>query len=160
MSRVYAWRTCAAMGAERPLTGVGFGQGAYLKEYDRYKDQGNPHDNARAAHSVWFSVLAETGYLGLAVYISVLVLALMRGWSVVKIGKAMGDEGQWAVNYAKGIQCALITFAVGGSFLSQAGFEYVFGIVMMTIPLKEAVRKAAESPLEQAEPDMSLALAS
>lgn len=97
----------AAIVEDRPLTGAGFGQGSYLKEQPAYRASGNPSGIPRAARSVWFSVLAGTGHVGLALCIGMLGVASLIGRRIVKFGMAAGDRIGGAVNYAEGANTCL-----------------------------------------------------
>ncbi len=143
MGRIWAWRTSLAMAADRPLTGIGFGQQAYLREYNNYKvvEQDRPH----AAHSVWFSLLGETGYVGFGLYLTMLGSVLLVTQRIMKqAGRYDSKRRNWVWNYAAAIQCALLTFAIGGTFLSQARFEFVFALCMVVVPLSVLAEKEAQ----------------
>jgi len=133
MRRIECWKTCKAM-ADANLAGVGFGQDVYLKEYPKYSVR--PETAPRAAHSVWFSLMAESGYIGFGLYVCMLMAAL---WSTQRTASrfalSKGGDGGWAWNYAIGLQCVILSFAAGGTFLSQARFEFVFALCMAAVPL-------------------------
>ncbi len=144
MSRIWAWKTSLAMAADRPVTGIGFGQEAYIREYNSYKvlKQDRPH----AAHSIWFSTLAETGYVGLGLYVMMLLSVLLATRRIMKqTARQDSRQTHWAWNYAAAIQCALLTFMIGGTFLSQTRSEFVFALCMIVVPLSVLVKKEAQS---------------
>jgi len=133
MGRIRAWEVSMAMAADR-ATGVGFGQGAYLKQYDNYKAE--PEDFPHAAHSVWFSLLGETGYIGLILYTVLVGSVVFTTERLMRRAAKRGEKrASWDWNYAAGLQGAILTFAIGGTFLSQARFEFVYALCMTTVPL-------------------------
>jgi probable O-glycosylation ligase (exosortase A-associated) len=72
--RYEIWQVGFAIIADHPLTGVGVG--AYEVNHERYALR--PHFNPTAqgprdAHSLYFNVLAETGYPGLLMYVGMLL---------------------------------------------------------------------------------------
>jgi putative inorganic carbon (hco3(-)) transporter len=134
MGRINAWKTAVAMANDRPLTGVGPSTETFLAEYDNYKQV--PEDKPHVAHSIWFSMLGEAGYVGLAIYVLLTVLAILSTRRVMAIARRRGPTMNWAWSYAAGLQAAIITFAIGGSFLSQNRFEYIYAIFTMTVPLQ------------------------
>ena len=73
MGRIYAWQAAFGMAVHNPLTGVGLDNFYY--NYFMY----SPHWDGlnHAVHSTWFGVLAETGFLGLIVFI-IMITALIR----------------------------------------------------------------------------------
>lgn len=149
MGRLRAWQVCMAMAADRP-TGVGFGQDAYMREYDSYKV--HPEDRPHAAHSVWFSLIGETGYIGLGLYACLVASVLVTTqWIMRRSAREGRARRSWAWNYAAALQCSLLAFAVGGTFLSQARFEFVYALCMVAVPLahlaeEEAARAALPEP--------------
>jgi len=134
MARIWAWQTSLAMAADRPLTGVGFGQKAYMAAYNAYKvhEKDRPH----VAHSVWFGALGQTGYVGLGLY---LILISTVFWTTRRIRKISTDADDnrfmWARNYATMLECTLLTFIVGATFLSKVEFEYIYAIYMLSVPI-------------------------
>jgi O-antigen ligase len=141
------------MAADHPVFGVGFGQDAYLSQYDLYKDPANEREVKRAAHSVWFSLLAETGYVGLGIYVLLLAIVLRTCRRVMKQAPPAGVDRKrhWTWNYGAALMIAIGTFAVGGSFLSQARFEYVFALLMAAVPLSVLAGEEAEATTEHRE---------
>lgn len=65
MGRIWAWGAAWNMAVHKPLTGVGIDN--FVANYFFYSSHwdGNNH----AVHSTWFGVLAETGFLGFAIFI-------------------------------------------------------------------------------------------
>ena len=134
MGRIWAWQTSWNMVKAHPLTGVGFGQRAYLESYDAYRAV--PEDHPHAAHSVWFALMGETGLIGLGLYAWMLYQSLVVTRQVMRMSvQRAGRKGEWDWNYAAGLQCTLITFIIAGTFLSQPRFEYVLVICTIVVPL-------------------------
>lgn len=80
--RVVLWRTTAEVIVDRPLTGVGvdnFQQAyrAYADAGDQFTEWGQP--GAFHAHQIVLEVLAETGIVGLLLWLAAAALAI-RGW--------------------------------------------------------------------------------
>lgn len=153
MGRLRAWKACTRMAADHPILGVGFGQDAYLEQYKlRYMDFTDPDDMARAAHSVWFSLMAETGYVGLCIYLLLIVTVVRTCRRVMKLAPPPGVERRkhWAWNYAAALLVAAISFAIAGTFLSQARFEYAFAIYLASVPLGLIAGQEAEERIKPA----------
>lgn len=151
MGRLRAWKACVRMANDHPITGVGFGQGPYLQQYElKYIDLNDPDDIARAAHSVWFSLLGETGYVGLLIYLVMIVVVVRTCRRVMKLEPPPGVPRRkyWAWNYAAGLFVATISFAIAGTFLSQARFEYAFALYMASVPLSVIAREDVASRLK------------
>lgn len=142
MGRIWAWETSIAMAKDRPLVGVGLGELTYMAEYNNYKV--HPEDHPHVSHSIWFSVLGQTGYGGLGLYLALLASTLLTTRRVRRIAAMMsGESGKWARDYAVMIECTVLTFAVGASFLSKVTFEYGYAIFLLSVPLLIIVERAA-----------------
>lgn len=71
--RYEIWRVAWKIIREHPVTGVGFG--AYKPTHEQYAMDPEFNPTARGArdtHSLYFNVLAETGFLGLTLYLAML----------------------------------------------------------------------------------------
>lgn len=72
------WRVAFRMIEENPVTGVGLGAYEAMHEVMAVRAEFNPTARgARDTHSLYFNVLAETGYPGLALYLSMFVVILV-----------------------------------------------------------------------------------
>jgi probable O-glycosylation ligase (exosortase A-associated) len=117
--RLRAWGAAWRMALARPLTGVGLN--CYVSNYYFYQDWWEGF--AKAVHSTWFAALAETGFLGFAVFIT-MVIRTVR--SAFRSGKALslkaaGDRYDPAVfGMAQAVMAGMAGFVVCGSFLTQA----------------------------------------
>ena len=146
MGRINAWRTSFNMAREHPITGVGFGQDVYLAEYSKY--QANPFDTPHAAHSVWFALMAETGFVGLALYLWMLLQTMWYTQKIMRDSvRRNRRKGDWDWSYAAALQCTIIAFVIGGTFLSQPRFEYVLMLCVMAVPLRVLSLSEARLPL-------------
>ena len=146
MGRIAAWRTAERMADDRPLVGIGVGMKTWMLEYEHYRS--DPLDTPRVAHSVWFSTLGGMGYVGLGLYVSIIVATLLTTRRV-RLWSAGHSERQWAGDYAAMIECTIVTFMVGATFLSQIGFEYVFAIFMLSVPLAVVAMEGEEQVAAQ-----------
>jgi len=143
VGRLRAWQVSTEMVADHPMTGIGMGEQAFLDEYDNYKV--HPDDWPHVAHSIWFSALAGMGWPGLGMFVLLLVGALWRTRRVRRIAdEQLGDDGAWAVSYATGIETSIVAFVVAGTFLSQVGFEYAYGVILLCVPLHAMVQQQLE----------------
>jgi len=119
MGRLYAWQAAWGMALARPLTGVGLDN--FYHNYFFY----SPHWDGKnhAVHSTWFGVMAETGFLGLAVFI-ILITSLFK--SAIKSlqlieSSAVSAPGVHAASQA--VLAGLSATLVSGTFLTQ-GFTW------------------------------------
>jgi putative inorganic carbon (hco3(-)) transporter len=99
-----------------------------------------------AAHSIYFQVLGEHGFVGLFLFLCIFFAAFLTGSSIIRLAKAV-PELVWAVDLAKMCQVSLIAFAVGGAFLSLSYYDFPYYIAAVMVVLKRLV--VASLPVTQ-----------
>ncbi len=146
MGRIRGWNAALRMADASPITGIGLGMDVFLAEYPKYQDITDPEDYPHVAHSVWFSTLAGAGWVGLSLLIALMLATLHTTRRVRRIAvEHFGGKGSWAWNYAVMIECALLVFAVAASFLSQVGFEFVYVVMLLSVPLYFLAQSEADA---------------
>jgi probable O-glycosylation ligase (exosortase A-associated) len=96
--------------------------------------------NMPDAHSIYFEVLGEHGFVGLALFLLLGVLAWRTGTWVIRHSRA-SEELKWAADLAAMVQVCLIGYAVGGAFLGLAYFDFYYHLVAILVVLKEWLKK-------------------
>jgi probable O-glycosylation ligase (exosortase A-associated) len=105
----------------------------------------NPND-VHAAHSIYFQVLGEHGFVGLGLYRTLGFLTYRTGTWIVR-RTASVDELRWAFGLATMIQASLIGFAVGGAFLSLLYYDVPYYLMVALIVTRILVeRQLADQP--------------
>lgn len=120
MGRLYAWEAALGMATHNPLTGVGLDN--FYSNYYYY----SPHWDGlnHAVHSTWFGVLAETGFLGLAVFVTVIVMLTKTALRTLNCIERHPDKTHPAIHAnAQAVLAGLIGTVVSGTFLTQ-GFTW------------------------------------
>jgi probable O-glycosylation ligase (exosortase A-associated) len=87
------------------------------------------------AHSIFFEVLGEHGFVGLALF---LLLGVMT-WRTASwiIRHARGDpQKRWAADLAAMVQVSLVGYASGGAFLGLAYFDFYYTLVATVILIR------------------------
>jgi probable O-glycosylation ligase (exosortase A-associated) len=132
MSRLDSWTMCFNLANDRPIGG---GFGVYTPEnYAKY----NPNSwvtaghGSTVAHSIYFSVLAEHGWVGLFIYLTLGVLSYRLASRIRRDTKNL-PQAAWAHHLAGMCQVSLVGFAVGGSFLSLAYFDLPYNIIVILV---------------------------
>jgi putative inorganic carbon (HCO3(-)) transporter len=98
----------------------------------------NPND-IHAAHSIYFQVLGEHGFVGLLLYLLLGILTWRSGAWIIRNTRHQ-EHLRWAFTLATMIQASLISFAVGGAFLSLLYFDvpyYLMAAIVATRTLVE-----------------------
>jgi len=126
--RLFAWQAAWGMALHNPFTGVGLDN--FYVNYFFY----SPHWDGlnHAVHSTWFGVLAETGIIGLLLFITVIVLLLRMAFSTINILKTVSDAPPSIIASAQAVYAGLIGTVVAGTFLTQ-GFTWPIYILAALI---------------------------
>jgi len=120
MGRLYAWQAALGMALHNPLSGVGLNN--FYANYYYY----SPHWDGlnHAVHSTWFGVLAETGFLGLVVFIYTILLCVKTSLrSLNRIEQNLQQVSPAIYASAQAIFSGLLGTIVSATFLTQ-GFTW------------------------------------
>lgn len=140
MGRLNAWEY-AFNAANDNLFGVGFDSWDPLTFF-LYAP--NPQD-VHAAHSIYFSVLADHGWIGLLLFLLIYYLTWKKLKTIIKQTKEKPELNQ--INLlAKMIQVSFIAYLVGGAFLSLSYFDLPWHLVSFVVILERALKSAPTSP--------------
>jgi len=90
------------------------------------------------AHSIFFQVLGDHGFFGLALFIIILISAWRTGSRVIKFC-ADAPEMKWASDLAKMMQVCLIGYAVSGAFLSLAYFDLYYDFIVILVVMEKVL---------------------
>ena len=127
MGRINSWKTMANIANDR-LTGGGFD--VYTASvFARYSPD---PEMTRAAHSIYFQVLGEHGWIGLALFI-LMWLLVWRGANDLRRKSKPHAEFAWVYLLAGMCQVSLVGYAVGGAFLSLAYYDFPYNVLVIII---------------------------
>ncbi len=126
--RVNAWIVAYRFAVDHFPIGAGFYAPQIKSVFNYYL----PGEAAHAAHSIYFQILGEHGFLGLSLYLGILVLGLRNALIVRR--QSRGQPGlRWAYDLADMSMIALVAFYIGGAALSMAyADEYLLIIALMS----------------------------
>lgn len=150
MQRIQAWGVAFNIAKDRPLLGAGFNfeygndMDALWLSYANFL--GEWENKARSAHSAWFQVLGQHGFVALGLFVLLLLMSLYKAGSIRK-AVGMDPERSWMASYANAIQIGLIGYIVSGTFLSLAYFDllYTYIAVVAILCREVAQEQAAEA---------------
>lgn len=146
LGRINAWWFAYHLAKDRPFVGGGFE--TFDKDlFVKYAPNPNAfHD----AHSIYFEVLAEHGFVGLALFLILGWLALRNGaWIIRHVGDR--EDLRWARTLAAMTQVSLIGFAVGGAFLGLAYFDLYYHLVALLVLARTIVERELAAEFKQEE---------
>jgi probable O-glycosylation ligase (exosortase A-associated) len=141
--RINAWKTAINLANDQPLMGGGFR--TFTKEvFAKYAPDPT---NVRDVHSIYFEVLGEQGYVGLALYLLMGIVVLVTCSRIIGLGNRYRDLS-WAADLARMAQVSFIGYAVGGAFLGLAYFDLPYTIMALVActyaVAREQIRTAEE----------------
>lgn len=168
LSRLTLWRYAVSLATERPLVGGGFEVFPDTTLYNRYGlrlcNDGEMEQGclkkARSAHSNYFGVLGEHGFVGLALYLAIGALSLLNGTWILRRTRDRPDL-RWARDLAAMLQVSMIGYAMGGLFVNRGYFDLYYHLVVIMVLARFIVARAlAEDPtpsaVEEPRPDIPM----
>ncbi|KJG11529.1 oligosaccharide repeat unit polymerase [Photobacterium kishitanii] len=144
MGRLYAWQAAFKMAIANPLSGVGlsnFYPNFFF--FTSYWDGMN-----HAVHSTWLSVLAETGFIGLGIFVSLIIILIKNiKLTLQKLQQYKNQVDPVIYVSAQGVYAGLIGTIVSGTFLTQ-GFTWPIYILAALIISINNISKRVLDKLE------------
>lgn len=149
LGRVVAWKFSTLIAMDRPLLGGGFHAVQNFSVVQHYYPDlrildfiSTPEPDmsyARAAHSIYFQVLGDMGFLGLALFIAMAIVSWRCTAAIVKTTHDKPDL-LWARRLAQALQYSLVGYYTAGAALSLAYFELMYIIFAMISVLHVLVK--------------------
>lgn len=127
MGRISAWWEAWNIALHYPA-GVGFNPGTpeLFAKYSPYPDY------VHAAHSIYFQILGNHGFIGLLLFLSIWIYTWRSaGW--LRNQKKLLPETQWVSDLGAMCQVSLVGYAVGGAFLSLAYFDLPYNVMVIVV---------------------------
>jgi probable O-glycosylation ligase (exosortase A-associated) len=140
--RVVAWQVAYKYATDHFPFGAGFYGPQLAPIFNSYF----PMEDKHAAHSIYFQVLGEQGYIGFAIYLMIIGGVF---WSSAHIMHAVRGRKQlaWAGNLALMLQLSFLAFCVGGAALSMAYYDLFIICACLLVPLSELVGLRRNAPV-------------
>jgi probable O-glycosylation ligase (exosortase A-associated) len=150
MGRINAWWFAWNLANERPLVGGGFEvfRPWFFKIYAPQPD--NYHD----VHSIYFEMLGEHGFVGLALFL-LLFLFTWRSAAAIIRRTRKDAEIKWMSDLAAMVQVSLVGYAMGGAFLGLAYFDLPYHLVAIVIILTSLLEQRKSAPVAQPAPGLA-----
>jgi putative inorganic carbon (HCO3(-)) transporter len=127
MGRINAWIVAWEVAKDRF-----FGAGMSYQHPDFFYAYGVYETTVRAAHSNYFQVLGNHGFIGLGLFLFIgFTTYYTAGW----LRKHTRDipEAKWTADLGAMVQVSLVGYAVGGAFLSLAYFDLPYNMMVMAV---------------------------
>ena len=129
-SRLQTWAMIWNLVQHRP---IGAGYDFWTPEvWAQYATQ--PWTLAYSPHSIYFQVLGEHGFLGLALYVGIGIATWRLASRMIRMSEK-DPEMQWMHTLLRCVQVSLLSFAVGGAFLNLVNFDVPYYLAAITVLL-------------------------
>lgn len=129
--RVAAWHVAFDYARDHFPFGAGF-YGPQLAEVFRtYIAQGP----LRAAHSIYFQVLGEQGFVGLGLYLAILAVSFLKIRRLRRQVRGQADL-KWASELASMVWLSLLVFCLSGAALSMAYYDLFIVLLGLLLALQ------------------------
>lgn len=128
MGRINAWTFAYNLAKDHPLTGGGFGAFTHELFYIYAPVPEDHHD----AHSIYFEVLGEQGFVGLFLFLMLWFLSYQSCNKTKRMVKNNKDLS-WADSLASMCQVSLVAYGIGGAFLGLAYFDLPYHIMAIIV---------------------------
>lgn len=136
MQRIQAWGVNLNIALEHPLGGgfkLTYIDDATWLSYANFL--GDWANESRVAHSNYFQVLGHHGFVGLALYLGLLIGCLISLFQL-SLRARHYPQTDWIADYAWALMVGMIAYAVAGAFLNLAYFTLYYAFVAGTIVLR------------------------
>ena len=158
VARLRSWSVAWNIAKDRPITGAGFqyenspNRARWFSYSDeKYRQLGG---GTQAAHSAFFQVLGQHGFVASGIYLLLMALAILTLTRLRRQARAI-PGAEWIATYADGLRIGIIAFAISGAFINVAYFDlYYIYIAMAAILSRElrAIKNPVLPTVDQAKP--------
>lgn len=141
LGRTTAWKLATLAAMEHPFLGVGQDSLQYPVVWQYFYDDIDTFDfvstsntskyTPKAAHSIYFQVLGDSGFLGLSFFLMILIGSLVL---TNKLKKKAHDD--WVKSLSASLHTTLLVFCVSGGLLSMAYYDLLYALIAVAICLK------------------------
>lgn len=141
--RFDSWRFAWNVAVARPISSGGFLATENPAVFQLY----NPdavRTKSRAAHSIYFEVLGEHGFIGLGIFLALGLATLRCARRLKRMGNQRPDL-RWASELGPMLQVSLVSYAVGGAALNLAFFDLYYYLIAIAVIGYTVARRALES---------------
>ena len=133
--RFNAWAMAWNLALDRPITGGGFA----IYEPDVFAKYAPDPLDLHSAHSNYFQVLGEHGFVGLALFLLIALLMWLTANRVIRSSRHA--EIRWRADLAKSLQVSMVGFLVGGLTVNIAYWDVYYFLTVLLVALEGLTRE-------------------
>jgi len=127
LGRINAWGMAWNLAKDRL-----FGGGFMIWTGSIFAIYGPEPDRVHAAHSIYFMVLGEQGFIGLALFLTLFFMVWFTAGKLRTQGKKQ-PQTQWLSDLGGMLQVSLAGYAVGGAFLSLSYWDLPYNLMVLAV---------------------------
>lgn len=137
IGRINAWLVAIEVAKSNFFGGgMSYQYPTYFQLYGVYET------TVRAAHSIYFQILGNHGFVGLLFYLMIWITTYRAAGRLRR--EAKNDEKtRWAGELGAMAQVSLVAFAVGGAFLSMPYFDLPYNLMVMVVVARSWIERRA-----------------
>ncbi len=145
-SRVTSWKLNYLAALDHPFVGWGFNSTAVKGVWINYVYDLGSLDwgvdtpiptKGYVAHSIYFEVLGNQGFLGLFMFLLIIFLTLTK---ISSLQRTYYKKGNWQSDLLNAIKVSIATFCICGAALSAAYFELLYLLIALVLCLEIAAK--------------------
>jgi probable O-glycosylation ligase (exosortase A-associated) len=136
--RWVSWGVAIRMANDRPIFGFGV-RNSNLFTFDYGADE-----EGRTIHSQYLQIAADSGWPAFTLYVALVLSFLIGLWQTRRSLRKFNDPYTDKVrSLASGLECTLVLFCVGATFLSLEHFEMPYIVMLLAVQLHAITRAIA-----------------
>lgn len=136
LGRINAWYFAWNLAKDYPVTGGG-ARVFTPALFQRYAPE---PDRVHDAHSIYFEMLGEQGFVGLGLFLAVGISTLFYGSRLMRLGRSR-ESLRWAYDLGSMSQVCIIGYAAGGAFLGLAYWDLPYTVTVMVVVGREIAER-------------------
>ncbi|MES1936611.1 putative O-glycosylation ligase, exosortase A system-associated [Salinisphaera hydrothermalis] len=141
--RIESWKFATHVALAHPLVGGGMEVWSSHNMWRRYGPEGAVP--GRAIHSIFFEVLGEQGFVGLALFLGLLVAGYLGLGGVRRRARAGPADAWWLADLASMMQVSLVGYAAAGSLLPTPYIDFLYQLLALVAVLQVMVARAEQA---------------
>lgn len=156
--RLLAWKINYMLALDHPFLGVGpYGSliwenwTSQLGQAVTYLFPSPMIMRTFVAHSIYFQVLGDTGFVGLFLFLAILGTAVLKTIQTQRLARR-DPSLEWAGDLARATQISLVVYLVAGAALSLIYFELIYIVLAIVSRTHRTAKQLAVAPEVAVEP--------
>jgi putative inorganic carbon (hco3(-)) transporter len=118
-----------------------FGGGFMMYTYEVFAKYAPVPEDVHAAHSIYFQVLGEHGFVGLFLFMLIGALTWLTARQLIAAGR-IRPELRWAADLGAMVQASMVGYGVAGAFLSLTYYDLPYNIMAIAVLALHFVRRS------------------